>query len=533
VEGSLTHRVARGISWTGAAQVADYAVTVASLSVLAHLLRAADFGAQAAASAAVGVALMVGDLGLGSALIQAPVLGQGEIRRATLLCALSGIALGGLTLALSPWIGGFFREGEVVGGLLRILWPCALLHPIGAVPRALMTRGMDFRRLAMIDAASAVASGATAVALALRGAGASSLAWGYVARVAVASGLAWVMSRNHVDRGSWIVDRPSPLRPSPTDGRGGVGGRETTGTTDGADEGSRTGRGVSGPRITNHESRGEARGLFRFGLNAMGAGVLNYLSASVDYLLIGRYLGPAALGLYYLAYQLVSLAHFKVVAILLKVLHPALATVQEDLERFRRGYLRAVRGISLFVFPALGLLWALADPVVTVFYGADKAAAVRLVEILCALGIAKSVGGAVGPVFLGRGRSDISFLWNLFALATTTVAVAAGLPFGAEGAAVAVSLNALLLLAVSEAIVHRLLPLDFRAYLGSLAPALLCAALAGVVTRWAAGLASSHSPAAALVFGGALGALVYAALIRAFHRTAASEAIELVRAWRG
>jgi O-antigen/teichoic acid export membrane protein len=435
---------------------------------------------------------MVSDLGLGSALIQAPSLRRADLRKATVICACSGLILSGLTFALAPWISRAFQGAEQVQALLRPLALCALLHPVGVVPRARMTREMDFRRLALIDAGAALAAAAAAVALALHGAGAHSLAWGYVVRVAVSSGLAWIVA----DRG------PDP-----------PGGAEGT--------------------LTSSAGRGDgARDLLRFGLPATGAGLLNYLAASVDYLLVGRYLGPTALGLYYLAYQLVSLAHFKVVSVLLRVLLPAFATVQGDLDRLRRGYLRAVRGIALFAFPVLALLCALSREVVAVFYGPGKEAAGPLVQILCVLGTAKAVGGAVGPVFLARGRADIALLWNGFALATTTVAVAAGLPFGLEGVTVAVSLNALLLLGVSEGIVHRLLPLGFRAYLAALTPALLAASVAGM----AVGLGMTFvrlAPVSALPSGAAFGAALYLALIRMLDREALSEALALFRSWRG
>ena len=495
MENSLTGRVAKGISWTGAAQVSDYLVTLASLSILAHLLSPADFGAQAAASVVVGVALMVSDLGLGSALIQSPALRRADVRRATLVCVCSGLALSGLALALSPWISRAFQGAEQVRALLRVLSLCALLHPAGAIPRALMTRGMDFRRLALIDAAAALASAMTAVSLALHGAGAHSLAWGYVVRVAVSSGLAWA-----------VGDRESKkLGPS--------GGEEGTLTPAGGD-------GIGS--------------LLRFGLPATGAGLLNSLSASVDYLLVGRYLGPTALGLYYLAYQLVSLAHFKGVSVLLRVLLPAFAALQGDLDRLRRGYLRAVRGIALFAFPILALLCALSREIVIVLYGPGKEPAILLVQILCVLGTAKAVGGAVGPIFLARGRADIALLWNLFALTTTTVAVAAGLPFGVEGVAMAVSLNALLLLGVSEGIVHRLVPLGFPAYLAALTPALLAASVSGMATGYGmAFVRAGISPVAAMIPGAAFGAALYLVLIWAIDRKALSEVAAFLRAWRG
>jgi O-antigen/teichoic acid export membrane protein len=502
--------VARGISWTGAAQAADHLVTLAALALLARLLSPADFGTQALAATVIGLVLMVGDLGLGAALIQAPALQQADVRRASIFCAGAGLVWGGLAFAFSAWISRAFQGGEEVRDLIRVLSLCALLHPAGAVPRALMTRGLNFRRLALIDAAAALISAAASVGLALRGAGAQSLAWGYVVRVALSSGLAWIA-----------------LPRSP---------HSKAFTAENAENAERGGGEVPLSLLPPFllSGRRDGPGLLRFGLNATGAGLLNYLSASVDYLLVWLYLGPTALGLYYLAYQLVSFVHFRGVSILLRVLLPAFSAIQDDPERLRRAYLRAVRGIALFAFPILALLGALAREAVPVFYGPGKGPAVLLVQVLCVMGMAKAVGGAVGPVFLARGRADIALLWNGFALATTSVAVAAGIPFGAGGVAAGVSLNALLLLAVSEGIVHRLVPLGFRAYLAAQAPALLAAACAGVAAGCGVVLIRPHlSPAAVLIAGAAFGAALYGALVWTFQRKAVSEMAEFIRAWRG
>ncbi len=475
---TLTGRMARGVKWAGAAQTVDYIVTIVSLSILAHLLSAADFGAQAAAAAVVGIPIMIGDLGFGNALIQSPSLVRGNVRWASLICTGSGLSLGFLLLSLSSRIGLFFQVGEQVGDLLDILWLCVLFHPPGAIPRALMTRRMDFKRLAVIDAASALMSGVTAVFLAMTGEGARSLAWGYVVRVASSSAISWICF---------------PSIP--------------------AQEGERT----------------TVRALMKFGLRSNGAGILNYLSANIDYFLIGRYLGQTSLGVYYLAYQLVSLAYFRFVSILLKVLFPALSSIQDDLDRLKRGYLRAIRGIALFAFPILTILGALADPIVAVFYGADKQAASLLVQILCIMGICKSVGGAVGPIFLARGRADFALFWNLFALITTGSAVMIGISYGTVGVALGIGLNSLLLLTISEGLVHRLIPLDFQTYLKALIPRLFSAIGAGLATSFGIVFAVPHlSSTATLISGAIFGGIPYMLLIRVLDRKAFSEAREFL-----
>ena len=126
----------------------------------------------------------------------------------------------------------------------------------------------------------------------------------------------------------------------------------------------------------------DTRGYVSFGLYQMGERSVNQLASNLDYLIIGRVLGPAVLGPYSLAYQLVVMPIFKINPVLAGVAFPVFALRQRNLDALRRGFAR-MSGLLVFaVYPFLVGLIVLAPLVVPVFYGDRWAAAIPLVQVL-------------------------------------------------------------------------------------------------------------------------------------------------------
>ena len=70
----------------------------------------------------------------------------------------------------------------------------------------------------------------------------------------------------------------------------------------------------------------------------MGERMVNFLSANVDYILVGRFLGPSALGAYSVPYQARGQACVRVQPDSTRVSFPAFAKKQHDDEALARGY---------------------------------------------------------------------------------------------------------------------------------------------------------------------------------------------------
>jgi len=156
------------------------------------------------------------------------------------------------------------------------------------------------------------------------------------------------------------------------------------------------------------------RFLFRYGINGLGAGMTNYLRQNLDYLLVGRLLGAAALGIYEFAYRVPHLVLLRIGQPVGGVLYPVLAQIQDDNSQLVRGYVKTVQYICLVTFPLLFGLAAVADIAVPVLWGEQWLSAITPLRILCLCAALRMIPLPVSSIFNSKNRPDLQFKTSLF-----------------------------------------------------------------------------------------------------------------------
>ena len=124
-----------------------------------------------------------------------------------------------------PQFGAIFStlalSSILMPSLIGIIAAAFLVQSIAIVPTALLTRDMDFRGLFIINAGSALVGAGVAIALAAKGLGPASLAWGMLATSAfkVAAALAFrpLDARAVEDAADSPIDRDKISHPIPAD----------------------------------------------------------------------------------------------------------------------------------------------------------------------------------------------------------------------------------------------------------------------------------------------------------------------------
>jgi O-antigen/teichoic acid export membrane protein len=278
----------------------------------------------------------------------------------------TGFVLYGLIAAITPVIVIFYHEPRLTGMVL-LAGLSFLIMPIGQQFRSLLQKELEFRTLALVEILAAFSATTVAIITAVLGAGAYAFVWGLLSST-ICSALLF----------------------------GFIGWRRWR------------------PRI--HFRSAELKGYLSFGLYQMGERSVNYFTANVDYLVIGRYLGPEVLGIYMLAYRLVIFPLTTINPIINKVAFPVLARKQTDDGSLRKGYLEMSKIIAFVMFPLLALMAATAPLFVPLVFGSKWLPAVLLVQILALLGMLKSLSNPSGSMLLAKGRADIGFKWNLFVI---------------------------------------------------------------------------------------------------------------------
>ena len=172
----LSHRVTSAITASFAVFVVARLLQVGFLAALARLLSPADFGVAAAAAAFLSIVTLVAQMGVGTAIVQSPVLTDRTINVANTIILAMAVLVFGLMEIGAPLVATWFRN-DLMTPVVRVVALAGLGFAVAAVPQGLLTRDLRARDLALIDlAAAAAGTGLVAIPLAIIG-------WGYWALI--------------------------------------------------------------------------------------------------------------------------------------------------------------------------------------------------------------------------------------------------------------------------------------------------------------------------------------------------------------
>lgn len=367
----LRQRAVSGAKWTTLSGAVTGGVQVLQFVLLAWLLAPEDFGLVSMALVAVGLAQMLADLGVGAAIIQRQQDAANDLSSLYWLNIFAGAVLFCVVFAAAPLGARLFAEPRLTE-LIRLAAASLLIIPIGQQFEVLLQRDLRFRRLAGIEVAGAAVGLLVALSVALSGGGASSLVWAQLASSATkAALLATAGFRHHRVRFAFDPRRVGAY--------------------------------------------------LRFGLYQIGERFVNFAIARIDVVLIGRFLGADALGVYTLACQLVLAPLTRINPVLTRVAFPVFARRQAN-EQLRSGYTELVRLLAIVVFPILVGLALTASVAVPVVLGEKWAESAAIIPALAVIGLAKALANPAGIVVLAKGRPEIGFWWQVSSFAAYAIA---------------------------------------------------------------------------------------------------------------
>ena len=359
----LAQRTAVGVLWTALSMGAQSAMQLVAFVVLARLLSPKEFGLFAATLVVIGLCEIFSELGVGPAIVQRPTLEERHLRVGFTLSLLIGGAVAGLVWAGAPAIAAFFHSAELVH-VVRAACLVFLCHGISMVAQASAQRELRFGWLAGVDAIAFTAGFVVAgPALAWLGFG----VWALIGALVTQHFLRMLML---------LVGQPHPKR-----------------------------------LLLEQRAIGE---LLYFGGGFTLARLGNYLAGQADKLVVGRWLGAQALGLYALACQFITAPAFLVGRVLDRVLFPAMALVQREPARLARAYRSGVAVCALLILPASVVVVMVAPELVLVLLGPAWAAIEVPLRILV-LGmlfrtsykLSDSVARATGAVYARAWRQAV------------------------------------------------------------------------------------------------------------------------------
>ena len=296
----LTQRALAGLFWTFSGTGLQVIVQLLVIVVLARLITPAEFGVMGAATVVIALSQIVSQVGVGPAIIQRRTITPAHIRVAVTVSGLLGLILGAAVWFGAPALAAFYRIPEVEPVLRWV----AFLFPLDAlttVSKSLLVRQLRFRLLVALELGTYVVGYAgVGIVLAWYGYGVWALVMASLTQVSLGVVAMYLATRH-------------PLRPS-LDLRAG-------------------------------------RELLSFGFGHSLAQIGIVVSEQGDNLVVGRWLGPTALGVYGRAYNLMVMPASAFGRVVSRVLFPVMAKVQDEPQRLRGAYERALAIVALISLP--------------------------------------------------------------------------------------------------------------------------------------------------------------------------------------
>jgi len=478
VAGDYRARALDAIKWSVSGDLLEQAIRLAFSVVLARLLSPRDFGLIAMVTALAQMAGPLAELGLGDALVQWQEVTEAHRSSVFWVLLLAGCVWTGVQVGCATTIASLYGVAALTP-LAVILSALFIFDAIGVVPRALLARGLEFGVIARLQCAAAVVASVSAVALAWWGFGVLGLAADLLLTSLVESLLLWRASR-------WR------------------------------------------PRFTLRAAA--LRDLLRFSTRRLGARLLNLSAAPVDRLLIGKFLGSNALGLYVRTYNVTRIPVWYVSRSIVRVMFPSLSVMQHDAARIRAVYRRAIPAVALATVPmCLGLL-ATAEPLVVGVLGRQWQEAVPLLRILSLAGLVQSISALAASLYLSQGRTDLQLRLALLERLSAIAAIVLGLHWGVVGVATACVIASAFTALPTLFFAGRLIDLRQASLVAGLWPILLAGAtMAAGVAGADAWLAPRIGMLARLAVDVAIGIAVYWSGLRLLRVEAYGDVRRLLR----
>jgi O-antigen/teichoic acid export membrane protein len=368
-------------------QGSNFLLRIVFLVTLARLLDPKDFGLVAMVTAVTGVYHLFTTAGLSTATIQRADITEQQLSNLFWVNILVGIILSLLCMAMAPVIVKFYNEP-------RLFWVTIatsagfLFSAAGVQHFALLQRQLRYISIAGIESVAQLLSICVGIGMALAGFGYWALVASALVLSAVITVCAWLLA-------GWIPGAP------------------------------RRGAGV--------------RSMLQLGATVTLNGVVVYIAYNLDKVLLGRFWGADVLGIYGRAYYLIDIPTSNLNAAIGGVTFSALSRLREDHDRLKSYFLKGYSLVVSMTLPTTVFCALFADELILVALGPKWKEAAVIFRLLAPTIL---VFGMINPFYwflLSVGLQKRSLNIAFFIAPWVTAAYLIGLPYGAEGVALAFS----------------------------------------------------------------------------------------------
>ncbi len=349
---SLKVRTARTLKWNGIDRISTQVLYAVTGVVLANVLSKDDFGLVGVLLVFQAFATIFVDSGFGAALLQKKHPLERDYSTVfwfnTCMCVFIYLIL----YFSAPLIARVFHNDMRLIPLSRVMFLSFILNGLGIVQTNRLMKMMHVKQIALANIAGLILSGIAGVWLALAGYGPWALVWQTIVLAAIKTSWLWLT-------GGWL------------------------------------------PRYGMSAS--SLRSVYRVGASVFATSLLNTLFLNVYNFVIGIWYSFASLGDYTQADKWSKMGSASLSQILTSTFVPLLSRFQDDRERYREMMGKVNRLTAFMLFPFMGGLVVMAEPLFHTLFGTKWDSAIPLFQLLAARGIFTVLCSLYGNYLLSLG----------------------------------------------------------------------------------------------------------------------------------
>lgn len=396
-----------GMNWL--TQIFSWAVTL----VVIRLLSPEDYGLLAMATVFTGFLTLLSELGLGASIIQKKEIFEPDLKKILGCVIVLNFLLCGVVWVIAPFVAEFFTEPRVIP-IIRLLGFNFILLSFYFLPKSLLQRDLNYKRISVINLIAMVCSSAVTLLLAWKGYGTWALVWGMVSIHLVKT---------------VIYNFDKRLRYYPD------------------------------------FSFREVGSMLRFGGYVSFSRMIWYFYSQADMVIAGRVFGKSQLGVYAMALHLVSIPLTKIGGIAHQIGLPAFSQIQDNPAAVQKNFLKITRMLNLLSFPLYLGFASIVDVVLPPLLGDKWIESIVFIQILCLIMPLRFVSTFFAPLVSGIGRPDVHAGNMVIAIIIMPVAFLIGCRWGLIGLCLAWVVAFPIFFLISAGRVLKLLKLPLRVFL--------------------------------------------------------------------
>lgn len=375
MKGEVHNKVKIGLKWNMVNQIVTQIVFVWFGIYLARILGPEAYGLVGMITVFSGFANIFVDFGFTSAIIYFQELDDKKLSSVFWFNMAMGILIYLMFFFISPIIANFYNEPKLEV-LTKIVTFSVIINSFGALQNAILSKNIDFKAKITTSWVSTILSYSIAFFFAYKGYGVWSLVF-QILSVAFFNNLFL-----------WFITKWRPKF---------------------------------------HFLLADIKPMFKYGSGIAGTNILGYLTRNLDNVIVGKFLGNAALGLYTRSYGLMMLPLTNISSVFSKVLFPAFSLMKDDIKSLSSYYLKVIKLIALITFPMMFGLSSVSREFVLLFLGPKWIEAIPLISMLSILGAFQSILSLNGIIYNSTGNSvkalKVTLILNLFLIPAWLIGV--------------------------------------------------------------------------------------------------------------